>query len=48
MFDNIQFEINTNEEKKVFAKVIKKLDNEWLIRFTSTPSGFTNWINNLS
>ena len=48
LFDNIQFEININEEKKVFAKIIKKLDHEWLVRFTSTPSGFTNWINNLS
>ena len=47
VFDNIQFEIDSKGEMKVFAKIIKKINDEWLVRFTSTPSGFTDWISNL-
>ena len=31
----------------LFAKVIRRTDDGWLLRFTSLPIGFDSWIKNL-
>jgi len=50
VFDNIQFETGNTEdcmERKVFAKVMKKNKDGWILHFTATPPIFAEWLEQL-